>query len=188
VQDRRRLFVGVFGPDRNDEPEPRPHAVEPDAFLLADLDPLLAFERLGNLGLYDFFDTLQMRRKPRPVAGRLARLSGRPRRQPRVDLLKAGLDFLEYEALLLGVVGSELFGTLAEAAPPQRLQDRGQPRDLGLGHRVGLRQIVDFGLSFRTSLRAACALASARAAMSIVIALSASTLSGSSPGRARSCF
>ena len=174
------LLEGVFRPDRHDEPEPRPHDVEPEALVLTDLDPLLAFERRRNLGLHDLFDALQMRGKPGLVARRLARLGARLRRQPRIDLSQAGFHFLEYEALLLGLVGSELFRTLAEAAAPQRLQDRGQARDLGLGDGVGLREVLDlrrqaskpateaparrlFGLNFRLELSARAKASSASA-------------------------
>ncbi len=63
LQDRRGFFVGVFRADRHDQPEARPHDVESDALFLADLDPLFAFELRRNLGLQNFLDPLQMRRK-----------------------------------------------------------------------------------------------------------------------------
>ena len=50
------------------------------------------------------------------------------------------------EALLLVLVGAELFRTLAEAAAPKRLQDRRQPRDLGFRRRVASAEIADLRL------------------------------------------
>jgi hypothetical protein len=101
-------------------------------------------ELLGNLGLQDFLDPLQMRGKPRLVARRLARLGVRLRRQPRLDRRESGFDFLEHEALLLGGVGAEPFGALPEAVAVKRLDDRGLPIDLGFRRRIRLREILDF--------------------------------------------
>jgi hypothetical protein len=60
LQDLFRLLEGVFRSDRHDEPETRPHDIEPDALVLADLDPLLALEARRNLRFEDFLDPLQM--------------------------------------------------------------------------------------------------------------------------------
>ena len=84
-----------------------------------------------------------MRGKARLVARRLARLGVRLRGQPRVDRREPGFDFLEHEALLFGFVGAELFRAFAEAVATKRLDDRGQPIDLGFRRRVRLREVLD---------------------------------------------
>lgn len=115
LQDRAGLLVGVFGPDRHDEPKARADDVEPDALVLADPDPFLALKAGRNLGLHDLFDALQMRGKPGLVARGLARLAFRLRLQPRGERLKAGLHLFEGEALLFDFIGAELLGAFAEA-------------------------------------------------------------------------
>ena len=86
----------------------------------------------------------------RGLAGEeLTRLRARLGGEPRADLFQPGLDFLEREALLLVLVGPELLRLLAEAPATKRLQDRGQPRDLGLRRRIGLREVVDLRLQLQ---------------------------------------
>jgi hypothetical protein len=143
LQDRRGLPVGVFRTDRHDQPEARPHDVEPDALLLADLDPLLAFELRRDLGLHDLLDPLQMRGETGLALRGLARLGARLGGQPRLDGRDPRLPLFEDEALLVGLVGVELFRTLAERAATKRLQNRRQPLDLRFRRRVRLHEILD---------------------------------------------
>ena len=51
--------------------------------------------------------------------------------------------------MLLVLVGPELLRLLAEAPTTKRLQDRGQPRDLGLRGGVRLPEVVDLGFQLQ---------------------------------------
>ena len=61
---------GSYPPEMLGRPKASPHDVEPDALLLTDPDPLLAFELRRDLWLQDHLDPLQMRGEPQLV-GRL---------------------------------------------------------------------------------------------------------------------
>ena len=74
----------------------------------------------------------------------VARLPARLGGKARLDRRKPGFHLFEYEALLRGLVGAELFRTLAEASATKRLQHRRQSSDLGVGRGIGLGKIADF--------------------------------------------
>jgi len=94
-----------------------------------------------NGGFDNLLDALQMRAKARSCRSNVARIRARFSSQTR-----AGLRFLEGEALLLVLVGPELFRLLAEVTELLRFQHRGQPRDFDFSRGVDFYEVADLGL------------------------------------------
>jgi hypothetical protein len=112
--------------------------VEAFADILADLHPMAGAAGAGReLGLNDFFDPLEMRRK-RLAAVRGANALGMNSFQLRLDGAETGLDLVEHELMLIIV---QNFGAPPKASALQHLQDRLKPGDPSFRVVVGSTQL-----------------------------------------------